>query len=287
MQETDCSACTTPRNLGHSELARTRNEVATEAINMDRMKANYKAGILACLLLTAQGANAAWDDWMKKLDETLATPGAADAGATSLSQSEIAAGLKQALSTGVDRATALLGREGGFANDAAVRITLPESLQTVAQGLRSVGQGAIVDEFTASMNRAAEKAVPATTAILVETIRKMSLQDARGILNGPDDAATQYFRKQNEQQLATAILPIVEDATAQTGVTSAYKRMTGGLGMLTQLGGHDSLDLDQYVTRRTLDGLFTKLAAEEKLIREDPVARSTQLLKKVFGAAGQ
>ena len=254
---------------------------------MDSMKANYKGGILACLLLMAQGANAGWDDWIKKLDETLSTPGTADTAATSLSQAEIAAGLKQALSTGVDRATALLGRKGGFANDAAVRITLPESLQTIAQGLRAAGQGAIVDEFTASMNRAAEKAVPATTAILVETIRKMSLQDARGILNGPDDAATQYFRKQNEQQLATAILPIVEDATAQTGVTSAYKKMTGGLGLLTQFGGHNSLDLDQYVTQRTLDGLFTKLAAEEKLIREDPVARSTQLLKKVFGAAGQ
>ena len=130
---------------------------------MDRMKANYKAGILACLLWTAQGANAGWDDWMKKLDQTLSTPGAADAGATALSQTEIAAGLKQALSTGVDRATALLGREGGFANDAAVRIALPESLQTLAQGLRAAGQGAIVDEFTASMNRAAEKAVPATT----------------------------------------------------------------------------------------------------------------------------
>jgi len=254
---------------------------------MDSMKANYKAGILACLLLTAQGANAGWDDWMKKLDQTLSTPGAADAGATALSQTEIAAGLKQALSTGVDRATALLGREGGFANDAAVRIALPESLQTVAQGLRAAGQGAIVDEFTASMNRAAEKAVPATTAILVETIRKMSLQDARGILNGPDDAATQYFRQQNEQQLAAAILPIVQDATAQTGVTSAYKEMTGGLGLLSRFGGQDTLDLDQYVTRKTLDGLFTKLAAEEKLIREDPVARSTQLLKKVFGAAGQ
>ena len=254
---------------------------------MDSMKANYKAGILAGLLLTAQGANAGWDDWMKKLDQTLATPGAAGAGVTSLSQSEIVAGLKQALTTGVDRATALLGRQGGFADDAAVRITLPESLQTVAQGLRAAGQGAIVDEFTASMNRAAEKAVPATTAILVETIRKMSLQDARGILQGPDDAATQYFRKQNEQQLATAILPIVEDATAQTGVTSAYKKMTGGLGMLTQLGAQNSLDLDQYVTRKALDGLFTKLAAEEKLIREDPVARSTQLLKKVFGAADQ
>ncbi len=243
-----------------------------------------KACALAVLLLSSQGLSAGWSDLLKTLDEKTSGSAATESKAVSLSQAEIAAGLKEALSTGVERAISLLGQDGGFMNDAAVKIMLPDSVATVAKGLRVAGQGALVDEFVASMNRAAEKAVPATAVILTESIRRMSLQDARGILNGPADAATQYFRQHNEQQLAAAILPIVQDATAQTGVTSAYKDMTASVGFLSQLGGQHDLNLDQYVTQKTLDGLFTKLAVEEKLIRQDPVARSTQLLKKVFAS---
>jgi len=254
---------------------------------MKIMIGHCHACILVSLLITTRVATAGWGDWLKQLDDSLSGTGATDTTATSLSQSEITAGLKQALSTGIDRATALLGRPGGFANDAAVRILLPDSLNRVAEGLRAAGQGALVDEFVATMNRAAEQAVPATTSILVDTVKNMSLQDARSILNGPDDAATTYFREHNEQNLTAAILPIVQDATTQAGVTSAYKRMTGGLGWLSQLAGQNSLDLDQYIAHKTLDGLFVKLAAEEKLIRNDPVARSTELLKKVFGSTGR
>jgi hypothetical protein len=162
---------------------------------------------------------------------------------------------------------------------------MPESLQQVERSLRAVGQDALADDFVTSMNRAAEKAVPATTTILGDTIKSMSLEDAKGILNGPDDAATQYFRQQNEVQLTSAILPIVQDTTAQAGVTSAYKKMTGSLGFLSQFSDQSNLDLDSYVAKKTLDGLFLKLAQEEKLIRQDPVARSTELLKKVFAGS--
>ena len=238
------------------------------------------------LLLSASSALVAgWSDWRQKLEDALPSGTPTGIEATTLSQTEIVAGLKEALSVGVERATSLLGKDGGFLNDPTVKIPMPESLQQVERGLRAVGQDALADDFVVSMNQAAEKAVPATTTILVDTITSMSLEDAKAILNGPDDAATQYFREHNEVRLTSAILPIVQDTTAQTGVTSSYKNMTGNLGVLSQFTDPDSLDLDRYVTKKTLDGLFLKLAQEEKLIRHDPVARSTELLKKVFAGS--
>jgi hypothetical protein len=234
------------------------------------------------LLAVSPATSAAWSDWRQKLEGVLQKEPAQ--GAAALSQTEISAGLKEALRVGVERATALLGQEGGFLDDAMVKIPMPSSLQKVEKGLRAVGQDEIADDFVTSMNRAAEKAVPATTEILVDTIKTMSLQDARTILEGPEDAATQYFRQRNAARLTEAILPIVQDATAQTGVTSSYKRMIGKLGFMSRYTDTGKLDLDRYVADKTLDGLFLKLAQEEKRIREDPLARSTELLKKVFGS---
>ncbi|MGB5729586.1 MAG: DUF4197 domain-containing protein, partial [Thiogranum sp.] len=246
------------------------------------MKTGARRGSTAVLfyfLATSQGVQAGWGDWVKKIEESLPSTSPTDAAVSGLSQTEITAGLKEALNVGIERATSLLGQDGGFLNDAAVRIPMPDRLQTLERGLRAAGQDAIADEFVATMNHAAERAVPETTAIFVETIRTMSVADARDVLNGPDDAATRYFREHNQERLSAAILPIVQDSTQKTGVTSAYKRLVGGLGFLNQFGNQDSLDLDSYVTRKTLDGLFVKLADEERLIRENPVARSTDLLK--------
>ena len=134
------------------------------------------------------------------------------------------------------------------------------------------------------MNHAAEQAVPQAAAIFCEAIENMSVEDAQGILTGPDDAATQYFRTHTEAALTAKMRPIVEDATARSGVTSAYKNMTARAGGMTSLLSGDAADLDGYVTDQTLDGLFLMIAAEEKKIRENPLARSTDLLKKVFGA---
>ena len=251
------------------------------------MKTSARRGTTAVLfyfLATSQCVQAGWGDWVKKIEESLPSASPTDAAVSGLSQTEITAGLKEALNVGIERAIALLGQDGGFLNDAAVRIPMPDSLQALERGLRAAGQDAIADEFVATMNHAAERAVPETSAIFVETIRTMSVADATDVLNGPDDAATRYFREHNQERLSAAILPIVQDATQKTGVTSAYKRLVGGLGFLNQFGNQDSLDLDAYVTRRTLDGLFVKLADEERLIRENPVARSTDLLKKVFGS---
>ncbi len=249
---------------------------------MNAVKSTSIATMMALVLSASPAVEAGWNDWYKKLENALPAGQPADGQAAALSQTEIIAGLKEALNVGVERATRLLGQDGGFLNDALVRIPMPGPLQQVERGLRTVGQDALADDFIATMNHAAEQAVPASTTILADTIRNMSLEDARGILNGPDDAATQYFRQQNEARLTDALLPIVRDSTAQAGVTSAYKDMTGNLGMLSPLVDQGDLDLDRYVTQKTLDGLFLKLATEEKRIREDPVARSTDLLRKVF-----
>jgi len=239
---------------------------------------------VALLALTLPlGGYAGWQDLLKPSQE-VAGPAGEGLG---LSQADMTSGLKEALRIGTERAIEYLGRDGGFLNDAQVKIPLPQSLQTVDQGLRAAGQGAIADEFIATMNHAAEQAVPETAAVLGAAITNMTLDDAKAILTGSDDAATDYFRRSSRVRLTEAILPIVAAATERTGVTSAYKRfMAGGAGgLLSRFVGGENLDIDRYVTERALDGLFLKLAEQERLIREDPAARSTELLQKVFGAS--
>lgn len=259
-----------------------------------------KALLFSAVFATAS-VNAGLDDMLKSAGGLLEGGGSAmglggQAG-SSLTNKQIDRGLKQALSVGAERAVALLGKSGGFLNDSSVRIPLPGALDKVGKTLRSVGQGKYVDEFETTVNQAAEQAIPETLKIVKKTVRGMSMEDVRGILSGGDDAATQYLRKSAGEDLKAAIKPIVSKATDKAGATSAYKNlidksgssvsgMLGGLGGLgAKLGGGQdtSLDLDEYVTGKTLDGLFIKLAAEEKAIRENPLARSTDLLQKVFG----
>jgi hypothetical protein len=150
----------------------------------------------------------------------------------------------------------------------------------------------LADEFVMTMNRAAEQAVPEAAAVLADSVKQLSITDAQSILTGTNNAATQYFRRTSETNLQERFLPIVKTATEKAGVTAAYKRMaervSGGLG---GIGGgilsKQAPDLDQYVTRQALDGLFLKIAEQEKLIRENPVARTTDILQKVFGAVGK
>lgn len=225
-----------------------------------------------------------WQDWLKSATEAVVESDQSTPQMTSaLSNDQIIRGLKEALSIGTEKAIGLLGREGGYLNDAKVRIPLPDGLQTVAKGLRSIGQGKVADEFEQTINRAAEQAVPETLSIFGDTIKQMSLEDARGILDGGDSAATDYFRKKSDNRLNGAILPIVQRATKEAGVTSAYKQLVKNVGFLGSYVDMDAMDLDKYVTSKALDGLFLKLAEQELLIRKDPVARTTDLLKHVFG----
>ncbi len=240
------------------------------------------------LLLTGllPTAYAGLDDLWRALQDggSESKPAATSKSNNSVSEWEASAGLKDALSVGVERAIKILGKKGGYLDDAQVRIPLPDTVQSVGSGLRAIGQDKLVDDFIATMNRAAERAIPKTVDIFADSIKGMTLADARGILQGPDDAATRYFQKQSRPQLIQAILPIVKDATEKVGVTSAYKELTGEVSFLSALTDDDALDLDRYITNRALDGLFLKLAEEEKRIRENPWARSTDLLKKVFGS---
>lgn len=243
--------------------------------------------LFAAALLALGQSEAGFDDMLKQAsDQFLGSKGTTSSSAAAmLPESEISAGLKEALSIGADRAIEYLGKPGGFLDNPKVRIGLPGSLDTVAKGLRAAGQGAMVDEFEETVNRAAEAAIPKTLDIVKESITGMTLDDARQILAGGDDAATQYLRRKAGPAMAEAIKPIVSQATDKAGATAAYKKMTGsaGGGMLGGLLGGSSLDLDSYVTDKTLDGLFTMLAEEERKIRRDPVAQTTNLLKKVFG----
>ncbi len=201
-----------------------------------------------------------------------------------VSNSDIAGGLKEALAKGVSSAVNSLGKEDGFFKNVRVKIPLPKSLQKIEKLARVAGQGKSVDEFVLSMNRAAEKAVPVAIDVFVDAIKKMTFDDARQILfSGKDDSATQFFRKTSEETLRSKFRPIVEKFTTEAGVTQKYKTMIGKAGFAAQFLGKDATDLDGYITQKALDGLFLLVADEEKKIRKDPIGRTTDLLRKVFG----
>lgn len=243
--------------------------------------------LLGCGIASASAA-AQSGDWLDQVWKALGSQPTAN----DLSQSDIVAGLKEALANGTTNAIETLGKSGGFWDNPAVRIPLPGALQQVGSIARQLGQGAQVDAFQLSLNRAAEKAVPQVADLFGAAIRKMTLSDAQGILTGGDHAATDYFRRTAGPALAARIEPIVAKATSSVGVTEKYKQlMSGGAGSavsaaLSLFGGggssNSALDLDQYVTSETLNGLFYEIGKEEAAIRKDPAARTTDLLKKVF-----
>jgi hypothetical protein len=209
---------------------------------------------------------------------------AAGAALLGLSEEQVTRGLKEALGKGVEQAVGMLGKEGGFLNDLSVKILMPEKLKKAESTLRTLGQGRAVDDFIASMNRGAEKAAPEAAAVLGDAIRQMTVADAKAILTGTNNAATQYFRRTSETNLYDKFLPIVKKATDEVGVTSSYKRLVDKAGFAAPLLNAEAANLDGYVTRKALDGLFLKIGEEEKRIRENPAARTTDLLQKVFGA---
>lgn len=233
--------------------------------------------------LAPQVAVAGWDDFVKNVEQAV-QDNSSGSRSKSLSEDTVITGLKQALNQGIDKSVKQLGRPGGFLSDASVKIPMPDSLKKVDRGLRKIGKDKVADRFITTMNQAAEKAVPGTVDILAQQVRKMTVKDAVDILNGKPDAATQYFKRNSSGELRTLIKPIVQKTTSSVGVTDSYKRMMSKAGFLASFVDQDSLDIDQYITDKAIDGLFIKIALEEKRIREDPVARTTDILKTVFGA---
>jgi hypothetical protein len=210
----------------------------------------------------------------------------------SLSQDQVVQGLKEALGRGVQQAVGRLGHEGGFLTNLNVKIPMPEKLRSVEKTLRVLKQDKLADEFVTTMNHAAEQAVPEAAGVFGDAIKGMSIADAKTILTGTNNAATRYFRRTTETNLYAKFLPIVKKATDQTGVTASYKQLMEKAESANPFGsfgrsalGSESMDVDAYVTNKALDGLFKMVAEEEKRIRENPAARTTALLRQVFGAA--
>ncbi len=199
-----------------------------------------------------------------------------------MSAAEIAQGLKDALEKGSTAAVAKLGRTDGFLGDAAVRIPLPEQLARVQSALRSVGQSGLADDLETRMNRAAEQAMNAAKDIFVRAIRSMTVSDATGILNGPADAATQYLRRTTGSELGAKLRPPIEQALKNAGAVAAYDRMLGSYRNLPGVP-NVSADLADWTRDKGLDGIFHYVAREEADIRANPAARTTELLRKVFG----
>lgn len=255
------------------------------------MKNSLKLIAFGIALVTA--SHVAQAGLLDQLKSDLTTSNSATGALSSLPQSDIADGLKKALSMGVSNAVASLGRNDGFLTNLSVKIPMPGKLATVEKGLRVAGQDQLADDFIGSMNHAAEQAVPVAAGVFGDAIKQMSIDDARAILAGPDDAATQYFQKTTRTNLFAMFHPIVQKATDSVGVTAKYKAMMGKFSSVNSLGGLfgksstvklDAADIDTYVTDKALDGLFKMVADEEKSIRANPAARTTDLLQKVFGS---
>jgi len=239
-------------------------------------------GIL--LLLSAASSFAGWQSWVGDLlnkDETSKSSGQEPG--SSLSNKTAISGLKQALDKASRYAIKHLGKKNGFLDNKDVRIPMPGKLHKVEKILRKMGASRYADEFVSTMNHAAEKAVVEASPVFYKAIKSMTIQDGLAILKGPDNAATQYFRRNTEKELMVKMMPIARNVTDSAGVTHAYKKMLDKLGFARRLIGNENIDLDQYIANKTLDGLFLMVAQEEKKIRTNPLARTTDLLKTVFG----
>lgn len=201
----------------------------------------------------------------------------------SITNTEAISGLKQALTDGSAAAVSLLGKENGYFANPRVKIPLPKSIQKIEGALRFMGKQKEADELVLAMNRAAEAAVPEAKALLVDAVKKMSVQDAKGILTGGDTAATEYFRRTTEAQLSVRFLPIVKNVTDRAGLAQQYNSLAGQ-GASFGLVGKDEATVENYVTRKALDGLYFMIAEQEKKFRRDPVSATSDIVKKVFGA---
>ncbi|MGP0174996.1 DUF4197 domain-containing protein [Pseudomonas sp. NCHU5208] len=200
-----------------------------------------------------------------------------------LSQQDASGGLKDALIQGAQVAVKQLGTPGGFSNNPEVRIELPGKLGKAAKTMKMMGMGAQVEQLEASMNKAAEAAVPQAQALLVDAVKKMTVADAKAILAGPQDSATQYLNKSSREQIRAKFLPIVKQATDKVGLAQQYNAFAGQAASFGVVDAKNAT-AEGYVTEQALNGLFEMIAKQEASIRQNPAAAATSLAKKVFGA---
>ena len=208
---------------------------------------------------------------------------ASAAGLADITNKDAVSGLRQALTDGAAAAVGKLGVENGFFGNTRVKIPLPESLQKVEGLMRAMGMKRQADELELAMNRAAETAVAEATPLLVDAVKQMSVQDAKGILTGGETSATDYFRRTTADALGRKFRPVVKKATAKVGLAEKYNSIAGK-GAQLGLVNADQATIEQYVTKKSLDGLYTIIADEEKALRQDPVGAASSIVQKVFGA---
>jgi hypothetical protein len=200
-----------------------------------------------------------------------------------LSHADAASGLKQALTEGSAAAVAKLGVENGYLANPKVKIPLPPSLQRVEGAMRVMGMRRQADELVVAMNRAAEAAAPEAKALLVDAVKRMTVQDAKQVLTGGDTAATEYFRRTTQKQLTDRFLPIVKKATDRVGLAQQYNSIAGQ-GAALGLVKDDQATVERYVTAKALDGLYLMIGEQERAFRRNPLGASSDMVKKVFGA---
>lgn len=243
----------------------------------DKTRMKTILALVAALLLVAVSGWAQSNLLQQGLG--LLSSGGAQTG--NISQGEMGDGLKEALRVGTEAVVSRLGKTDGFYCDNAIRIPLPGQLSTVQKALQAAGYSSLVDDLELRLNRAAEQATPKAKALFVDAISAMTITDAQQILNGPDDAATRYFRKAMGPGLAEEMAPVVDAALADAGAVQAYDSMMGQYKTLPFMPDAKA-NLTDYVVEKGMDGIFHYVAKEEATIRTNPAARTTDLLKKVF-----
>ena len=244
--------------------------------------------IFAFLVLSAPAGALDLNGFKTKLND-LTKPAAsnsaspAGSGLAQFSNKDQISGLKQALTQGAETAVSNLAKKDGYLGNDRVRIPLPDSLKKADKAMRKFSMGKYSDELITSMNRAAEAAVPEAKTLFVGAIKKMTVADAKSILTGGDDAATQYFRKNTETALAGKFKPIVGNAMKKVKLAETYDQFAGKGEKFGLVDKRDA-NLDDYITHKAMDGLFLMMAEQEKVIRTDPLKATGSLAKKIFSA---
>ena len=230
--------------------------------------------LLTCLLIPFSSGYADFGSIFKKVQEVIG-------GSSGVSQNEIVDGLKEALQIGTGNTVQALSQLNAYYSNPQLKIPLPQSFQKFEKILRATGFGSDLDAFELSMNRAAEGAAPEAKTLFVDAIKEMTFADADKILKGADNEATVYFKNKTSDKLQALFKPIIGQSMESVGVTRYYQSLSGKIKTLPFVSEY-AVDLDDYVTKKSIDGLFFRLAEEEAKIRNDPAARVTELLKKVF-----
>ncbi len=239
------------------------------------MKQSYGILLLFCVLSFSSPCQANFFEDLFKGSSTPAPAAAPD-------NTTLVNGLKEALSIGAKNAVNSVGKTDGYFGNQAIKILIPEKIRSITELLSSIGFRKEVDDFELSMNRAAEKAAPKAAGFFADALKEMTFDDAVGIWKGGNTSATEYFKKKTHDPIYKSFKPVVAESMNEVGVTRSYKNMLEKYESFT-FGQSESLNLDNYVTNKSLDGLFYMLGEEEKKIRTDPAAQVTDLLKKVFG----